>query len=795
MTTAKIGPISLGQSHEIVDPESEEGQFNLSIKCTPAEAKQLKGLCQPSTRSDTTSPRIVYSKDNRWGLLPIKSPDGEVIPSFNEYTGLLEGFCILSNPQEYYINPRRTKFVALGEMVSENTDEVLTMHYTRGGEDGTDIEHNYEDLTPAYIINESGADFDTTNDWFAASKYRMANGAIASSGGQIVFSGGADTDGVPGQVWTNHRTQFDHGFIMEFTLYPGNKPTAGNKDKDINVWFSPNRSSSTPPVWNDSYLISLGVSSTNQYYQIHTIGSPGGGSWWCLKPITVDNTPTAFKFRLTTDNKYYMKVELSRYVSGAWTAFSEVFYGPTNLGAWSDFYIGVYYLNRDSTSNSMSISDIKVYNYLESDKPNVVVLPPDAIPNKTPDFYRASEEGNIQCFKNLSESLNFQIDPANYYKGSVKGWNSNYTDSVPRLVTHNETDLSIGKFNFTNGIIKLVPTSNGVEMYYWDGTSYILVNTFTFNHLTRLIRPYHVSKDVFTLQLDRTFWTLRAGKPFVYVEHPYTDISYTKMEGDGIYHDGVLQNNLPAGADVSMLTQHYLLNLMPYNILTDNQCSVESDTSGWLASGCTAPVAQVSPGFQGNYAAYVKTLGSASGEGLWQVGYSSLPLTPAVGLPVMVSVGLKGTGTVMISFSERNSSGTPLMTENGPPITLQGSFNYYFLKKIIQNPDTSQISFKVVTNSAQVADIYADIFYIGPIPTLTSQTWTGCNATAPQRRYGLMIMKKDPTTIKSDSIPASEITGIGVYDQMQPPISDNYYLSLAREFYRPTKQGIALQGV
>lgn len=788
MTTAKIGPISLGQSHEIVDPESEEGQFNLSIKCTPEEAKQLKGLCQPSTRSDTTSPRIIYSKDNRWGLLPIKSPDGEVIPSFNEYTGLLEGFCILSNPQEYYINPRRTKFVALGEMVSETTDEILTLLYTRGGEDGTDIEHNYDDLTPAYIINESGADFDTTNDWFTASKYRMANGAIASSGGQIVFSGGADADGVPGQVWTNHRTQFDHGFIMEFTLYPGNKPSAGNKDKDINVWFSPNRSSSTPPVWNDSYLISLGVSSTNQYYQIHTIGSPGGGSWWCLKPITVDNTPTAFKFRLTTDNKYYMKVELSRYVSGAWTAFSEVFYGPTNLGAWSDFYMGVYYLNRDSTSNSMSMSDIKVYNYLESDKPNVVVLPPDAIPNKTPDFYRASEEGNIQCFKNLSESLNFQIDPLNYYKGGVKGWNSNYTDSVPRLVTYNEVDLSIGKFNFTNGIIKLVPTSNGVEMYCWNGTSYILVNTFTFSHLTQLIRPFYVSKDVFTLQLDRTFWTLRAGKPFVYVEHPYDDLGYTLKPSH--YHDGILDNFTSSG-DVSMLTQFYDLCFTTYNMLTTNQYSAETDLTGFVAQGST--ITRIADGYDGAYCINIVTNNAASGEGVQLYPHSALPITPAVGLPVYAYAWVKGSGSVVIQLIERDSGGAVVATKSSSVHTLTGSYVKLSVLSLISSTATAYISMKILTPTRQLATINSDAHGLGP--TMDSSISGSTYPPISSARYGMIITQKNPTTIKSDTIPACEITGIGVYDQMQPPSSDNYYLSLAREFYRPTQQGIALQGV
>lgn len=785
-----IGPVTLDIPHIREDDEiNPDGSEVINVVCSSIKAKQLLGLGEDVVKNQYGPVRIIKGKNNWWGLVPVSTSDNLKINEGNPH----KGFYVLGNPQESYLNPNVSIVKIEAELISRNLNEILTMHYTRGGEDGTDIEHSYEDLTPAYIINESGADFDTTNDWFTASKYRMANGAIASSGGQIVFSGGADTDGVPGQVWTNHRTQFDHGFIMEFTLYPGNKPSAGNKDKDINVWFSPNRSSSTPPVWNDSYLISLGVSSTNQYYQIHTIGSPGGGSWWCLKPITVDNTPTAFKFRLTTDNKYYMKVELSRYVSGAWTAFSEVFYGPTNLGAWSDFYMGVYYLNRDSTSNSMSISDIKVYNYLESDKPNVVVLPPDAIPNKTPDFYRASEEGNIQCFKNLSESLNFQIDPLNYYKGGVKGWNSNYTDSVPRLVTYNEVDLSIGKFNFTNGIIKLVPTSNGVEMYCWNGTSYILVNTFTFSHLTRLIRPFYVSKDVFTLQLDRTFWTLRAGKPFVYVEHPNDALGFTRKTS--CYHDGILHNGLADNADVSMLSQFYSLHFNPYNLLTDNQWGLETDLTGWLGVGST--ISRVTPGYGGTgYAIQFDTANSASGEGIWQYPYSNLPDRDLSGLNVMVSASLKGSvggETVKFYLTELDNVEGAIVTAQSPTITLTTTLTNYTFKYTLTNPLTRKLSMKVLTPTKQDAIVSGDIFQISPLPDSSVTPWT----KPPQEdyRYGILILKKDPTNIKSNSIPASEITGIGVYDQMQPPSSDNYYLSLAREFYRPTKQGIALQGV
>jgi hypothetical protein len=62
-------------------------------------------------------------------------------------------------------------------------------------------------------------------------------------------------------------------------------------------------------------------------------------------------------------------------------------------------------------------------------------------------------------------------------------------------------------------------------------------------------------------------------------------------------------------------------------------------------------------------------------------------------------------------------------------------------------------------------------------------------------RYGLIVTKKDPTTIKSNSIPSSTITGIGVYDQMRPPSHPDHFKSLMREWHNQTRQALALQSI
>ena len=82
------------------------------------------------------------------------------------------------------------------------------------------------------------------------------------------------------------------------------------------------------------------------------------------------------------------------------------------------------------------------------------------------------------------ETLNIQPHQLTFFKGSVKAWNSNYPDGVSRLVTSIWDVLKVGDFYLTNGLVKLVPIATGVEFYYWNGSAYVLLNTFTTGTIT-----------------------------------------------------------------------------------------------------------------------------------------------------------------------------------------------------------------------------------------------------------------------------------------------------------------------
>ena len=212
---AKIGPIELSQAHEIVDPESDPGKVQISIKCKPEEAKQLVGLCQPTIRTDYNGMRMIKSRENRWGVLPIESPVESVGVSQNEYTGLIKGLISLSNPAEYYINPRKSRVVMTGEMLSENVNEILSVLHSRGGYSGGEIDHTFEDEEATIVLDET-FDGAYTDNWTTYDSNNMTGVSVATSGGKLVLTG---TNGTGwGGLNIDSETTYNPPFEVEFDL-------------------------------------------------------------------------------------------------------------------------------------------------------------------------------------------------------------------------------------------------------------------------------------------------------------------------------------------------------------------------------------------------------------------------------------------------------------------------------------------------------------------------------------------------------------------------------------------------
>jgi hypothetical protein len=374
----------------------------------------------------------------------------------------------------------------------------------------------------------------------------------------------------------------------------------------------------------------------------------------------------------------------------------------------------------------------------------------------------------------------------------VNAYNSNYSDSTPRLVTWTDEVLEPGDFYVTNGLIKLDVNTNAttpIVFSYYSSPGFTELNRFGLGESIHLIKPLHISPDRHIYQINNTKWTINRGKPFVYVEHPNDALGFTRKTS--YYHDGVIHNGLNSDANVSMLTQCYSLVFNPYNLLTVNQYGIETDTSGWSAYSST--LSQVSGGTYGKYLRAV-TSNLQTQEG-FRLGspYCSLPITPPTGLIINGRVLLSGSGTVVLFVVERDSVGGVISSTFSSPITLSSTPTTYEIDHVITSSNARYVSMQVYTTTKQSATIEGDVFQLAPSPVANQVMYSIAPLTA--NRYGMIIMKKDPTMIKSDSIPASDITGIGVYDQMQPPISNDHYLQLAREWYKPTRQNITIRTV
>jgi len=174
--------------------------------------------------------------------------------------------------------------------------------------------------------------------------------------------------------------------------------------------------------------------------------------------------------------------------------------------------------NRSTTSKECRSDSIDVTTD-DTSVLNVVSLPAGGTVVETADFTRAGEDGNVPCYANPITKLPYTTSYANFYKGTVKAWNTDFTDSSARQITSNNMVLDPTKFYVTNGLLKLETTSTGVKMYYWNGTTYAELNTFVIGTIG-LLKMIECDPTRVTFQANRTLWTLEEGKPFVRVYHP-----------------------------------------------------------------------------------------------------------------------------------------------------------------------------------------------------------------------------------------------------------------------------------
>lgn len=787
-----IGPIITEKVHIRDGNETKrDGTETINLVCSVEQAHQLRGLCENSVKNTYGSLRILSTQESRWGILPVNTSENLKINEHQTHSGLYH----VKDIEIEAIGNRDDIVIARipVELLSKNVNEILTILHSRGGEDGSSIEmsEEYSDEEIEFLLEEEFTTFNTTTVWHPKYTENMATGAdIVASAGKLVFSGASATNLTWSYLWTVLRETLPDDFEAEFTLEWNALPASGAVGHHMNLFLMDGKPANSAELqYKDTLRMVLDVQDTGAVISVdkRIRGNYSGIS--AEHSLTSSQKIIALKIKLEGGTGVSnLTVWIDKNYGGTGTpSYGDPIFGPANTGFNYDneMYLILAMENASSTSATVRCSFLNISQTFDALKPNIVVAPVGAVADRTPDFYRTGEEGDIPCFKNPPTPPTFQIDPANFYKGSVKCMNSNYTDAVPRLVTDNEFSFDPTKLTLSNGLIRLVPAVQGVIFQYWNGTAWATLDTFTLPNVIRLIRPFLVTKDRFILQIDRTLWGVKSGSYGIWIKHPYDTIGYT-LKGN-YYHDGVVGKGLAGGADVSMLTQFYTLVFNPYNILTQNQMDVEADLAGFTAVGST--ITQESGGLYGKYIKAI-TNNSTTYEGIL-LNMRTLPPHDETGLILSGRALLHGSGTCTLVLDERDAVGTLLGTASSSLITLNATPTLYNVPLIISSSNVKNVSLHVYTNVKQTATLNGDMFQIAPIPNSGGNLFS----TAPYspNRYGMFIIKTHPTTIKTNSIPASDLTGIGVYDQMQPSNADNGFLSLAREWFRPTWQTLLLQ--
>jgi hypothetical protein len=785
-----IGPITLDNAHlREGDETKRDGTESINLICSVAQAYQLMGLCEGAVKTNYGPLRVVNGIDSRWGVLPIDTSENLLINEHQSHKGLYQ---ITDLEIEAMGNNPDTVIVHMPvELLTKNINEIFTILYSTGNEDGSDISmsEEYVDETTETILTEPFTTFDTTNVWDAKYSENMAAGAdITISSGKLQFTGASATNFTWGYMWTCLKEIVPDEFTAEFTLEWNALPAGGAAHHQINLFLVDGKpANKTELEYKDVIRVVISVESTGATL---SVDKRVRGNYSNLSSdialSSAEKTP-AIKLEYSGGSGVSeLTVWVDEDYSSGTPSYVKLF-GPAKTGVNFDLdrYLILSQENASSTSATTKVAFLDLYTDVAATKPNIVVAPVDAATVPTPDFYRVGEEGSIPCFRSPIIPPTYQIDPDDFYKGSVKAMHSNYTDSVPRLVTSNEFDLDPTKFTLSNGLIKLVPGAQSVAFQYWNGTGWGTLNTFTLPNPIRLIQPFLVEKDRFILQIDRTLWELKSGSYGIWIKHPYNALGYTRKTS--CYHDGGLQNGLADGTDVSMLTQFYSLHFTPYNILTENQCGVETNLTGFTAISST--ITQESGGIYGKYIKAV-TNNATTTEGI-MVNMRPIRSYDETALIMVGRALLHGSGTCNIIITERDSAGTAITSSASSVITLNATPTLHNVSIPISSSNIRNVSLQLYTNTKQTATINGDMFQIAPTPLTGANLYTALPSDA--NRYGMYIVKKDPSTIKTNSIPASDLTGIGVYDQMQPATADDGFLSLSREWFRPTWQKIVLQ--
>jgi len=759
MVEGTIGPIELDHT-ELYDSNTLQidGHEEFTIICTNSQARQIMGLASINNTKETTNSITTLTHDNPWGIVWLDTSNTLTDNDDIVHRGW---YHIIGAEPTTDLGADYVHLAVLVEKISPYEHEYLEMDYTPGVNDDTEIELNYTDQTLTYSLNDAFTTLSSTN-WDSAVASGLTGQAVTPISGKLNFIGASSSEGTYGSDMIVSKTSYPSPFTVETTLEWVATPGAADNQHGLEFYIC----DGVPTTYTDAYNIvsrdhiRVRVMSSNMkaYY---TVEKYALGSKTILvretSLATAEKTPK-FKLELSgSSGTSTVTVYVDKTAGGTWTKV----FGPANTGVnfTSGRYLAYAFINASDASATMRTDYCQVYGYLESNPSNIVPLPATT-PTVTPDFYRVSAEGSIPCYVTPTTELYFWNDAENIYDGCVKGYNSNYPDSTARLITWKDEVLDPDKFTVNNGLVKLTTSSTATTPVLFSAyaspagwTDLQVLNPGTI----RLVKPLLLSPDRQTYQINDTKWTISRGKQHIKVEHPNTTIGYTPVSN--YYHDGVTTT--------------------PAELLTTNQIGVETNTVGFSgAIGTETLTSSTDQAKAGSKSLKVVTAATANSGDLITGTTSVTPGLDYIYEGYVYAVTPSKTMTVALYDDGYNGLSSSTFTST--PL-----WQYIRLKGTLGAGDTQVIP-SVFNNSAEAVTFHIDENHLfTPLLdtdiVMESQYYTNLYNTNDTSAC-FQIIKTDPTTIKSDSIPAADITGIGWYDPTETTPSYNHYANIAREF-------------
>lgn len=598
----QIGPISLTQA-ALIDNRGMD--WNTTINNTVYQNAEIISIGLHDDGMETfqvylTSKQLFQLKNLRKLSEPVWI---NLATDLDYYHMVPQGLYLLGNISETeYINSERRLVSISAKQLTNDKNDQLKYTYTPGINDQTVLESEYS--TGDTIItywDEAFSSWDTSTDWYTTRNYLNSSGTITAAGGYATFTSTASAINTWAQVGASSMRNPQKPAYFVFDLNVGSSPSTYSYAMSMS-FMNGRLLTSGPMIDNTASFVQCSIMAYPTYNQI-VVNKFIRGTYQTLYTENVSTSVTGCTFKVFIDKNN--KLSVSRDVGSGYTEIitdhvTNIYYG--NIWITPRFY------NNETSSHTGTIGNILVYTVNKGTSAaygNLISAPIGSSYLVTPDLTRASEDGNIPVYTTPTSELFYNVDMAtNMYNGAVKVYNYHSDESKYYQVFGTDDKFTTSSFKASNGLIKLDLTSTGINFYYWNGSAYALLNTFTVGTINT-IKVREINSERAVIQINYTYWVLQRGKKHVLVYHELTDLGYTKK--DYYYHDnglGVMaeENITGTSQDVEMTDWFYcnvyntsgedtynlqIVKVYPQTIKNDNIPADEKTVIGWYHKGDT----------------------------------------------------------------------------------------------------------------------------------------------------------------------------------------------------------------